>query len=80
VVEFGGEHILVRFMSAIKVHAMNSTYKSATVTVLLIVVLLVWKSEYGEVFIGFMRCTDAVVPGDVDEHLYSGTEADDGRV
>jgi hypothetical protein len=80
VVEFGGEHILVCFMSAIKVHAINSTYKSPTGTVLLIVVLLVWKSEHREVFIGSIRCTDAVVPGDVDEHLYSGKEADDPRV
>jgi hypothetical protein len=43
-VEFGGEHILVCFMSAIKVYAINSTYKSPTVTVLLIVVLLVRKT------------------------------------
>jgi hypothetical protein len=34
----------------------------------------------GEVFVGFIRCTDAVRPSDVDEHLYAGKGADDPRV
>jgi hypothetical protein len=34
----------------------------------------------GEVFVGFIRCTDVVGPSDVDEHLYAGKGADDPRV
>jgi hypothetical protein len=31
----------------------------------------------GEVFVGCIRCTDAAVSDDVDEHLYAGKGADD---